>query len=122
MDVLKGITQFNIDRNLKEFHPYKEYKMVLSETTEFLDATILGDEHEQVDAMADTIVFAVGTLHKMGYCPEEVLKETLKEINSRQGELNLSTGKWEKNRLQDQSTLYRANYSSCLVKQHNKNI
>ena len=111
MSVLDDIVQFNIDRNLKQFNPLSEYKMVLSETTEFLDAIILDDEYEQVDAMADTIVFAVGALFKMGYDPTKVLTETLKEINSREGSLDVDTGKWEKNRLQPPSTLYRAVYT-----------
>ena len=111
MSAIDGILQFNKDRNLRLFNAVAERNMLAEELEEFEDATQNADEHEQVDALADTVVLAVGALHKMGYDPEAVLTETLKEINSRQGELNEATGKWEKDRNQDPTTLYKAVYT-----------
>lgn len=85
--------------------------MLSKEQIEFVEATVKHNEYEQVDALADIIVFATGALHKMGYDPEAVLSETLKEINSREGSVNESTGKWEKNPDQDPFTLYKAVYT-----------
>jgi hypothetical protein len=113
MSPLDGIVQFNVNRNLSVFDAKKELNMIELELVEFSEAATLGDEYEQVDALADTIVFAVGAIHKMGYNPTAVLLETLKEINSRIGELDESTGKWEKDKNQDPATLYKAEYSTC---------
>lgn len=110
MAPLDNIVKFNINRNLSVFNAAKEQYYIELELAEFNEATALGDEHEQVDAMADVMVFAAGAIHKMGYDPTEVLKETLKEINSRQGEIDPVTGKWEKSKTQDPATLYKAVY------------
>ncbi|MCD5383113.1 hypothetical protein LR002_03245, partial [Candidatus Gracilibacteria bacterium] len=40
-----------------------------------------------VDAAADIIVFATGLIAKMGYDPDVVMDEVLKEIESRKGEI-----------------------------------
>ena len=105
---LKGIVKFNQNRNLSTFNAEKERHSIDLELIEFDDAV---NEYEQVDALADVIVFSVGAIYKMGYDPEAVLRETAREINSREGEIDPVTGKWEKNRLQDPSTLYKAVYT-----------
>lgn len=115
MGALKSIVKFNKERNLSVFNAEKERYYIELELGEFSEATALGDEHEQVDALADIIVFATGAIHKLGYNPKAVLKETLKEINSREGEIDPVTGKWEKSKTQPKETLYKADYRKCKV-------
>ena len=93
-NVFDLIKKFNTDRNLTNFDWGTESANILEEFHEFLKASVEDNENGQVDALADIIVFSVGALHKMGYNPESVMQETLKEILSRKGELNESTGKW----------------------------
>ncbi len=68
-------------------------------------------EHDIVDSIADSIVFDIGKLLKLGYNPYLVIEEVGKEINSRKG--NIIDGKWVKDSKQDKSTLYKANYENC---------
>jgi hypothetical protein len=110
MDPIKGIIQFNKDRNLTKFDPVAEYAMLEEELLEFYAAYSAQDTYEMVDALCDLIVIATGGIHKLGYDPTEALSETVKEITSRQGSLNPDTGKWEKDRNQDPKTLYKAHY------------
>lgn len=110
MTVFDEIIQFNKKRNLYEFNVDTEVTSLDEEIIELQDAET---EYDQVDAFADIIVFAVGALHKLGYNPEKVLAETLKEINSRQGSIDKTTGKWEKDKNQSKDTLYKADYSQC---------
>ena len=53
-------------------------------------------------------------IEKLGYNFELAMNETVKKINSRDGAMNELTGKWEKDPLQDKSTLYIPNYKGCL--------
>ena len=66
--------------------------------------------HDRIDAHADQIVFAVGALLKLGMCPNAVLTETAKEINSRVG--TMVDGKFEKD-LTKSDDWYTADYSNC---------
>jgi predicted HAD superfamily Cof-like phosphohydrolase len=68
------------------------------------------DFEDMVDAYADIIVFAVGSIMKLGYDPKLVLKEVGKEINSRVG--SIKNGKFEKD-LSKKDQWYKANYSTC---------
>lgn len=113
MNPLKGIVQFNIDRQLTQFEPTAEYAMLTEELQEFFTAYAAQDTNEMLDALCDVIVVATGAIHKMGYDPIKALQETVKEITSRQGKLNQSTGKWEKDRNQDPDTLYKAVYENA---------
>ena len=72
-------------------------------------------EHEMVDAYNDVIVFAVGSIMKLGHNPKLTLKEVAKEINSRKG--SMVNGKFEKDLNQDPATLYLADYTTCRVHQ-----
>lgn len=112
MDALQGIVAFNEERNLKNFDPANEQRMLLSEFEELVTALLKDDLYETVDALCDIIVVAAGGLHKLGYDPEAAVKETVKEIRSRKGEVDPTTGKWEKDRLQDQDTMYKAAYTN----------
>ena len=93
------------------------------ELQEFRDAFEAVDVDGMIDAMADLIVIAAGEMVKLGYNPELCLKQTVKEIYSREQHpkqaLDWANGqrlpgeKWIKNREQDPSTLYAADYSTC---------
>jgi len=69
-------------------------------------------EHEQIDAMADVIVFSMTEIMKKGYDPELVLQETAKEINSRTG--TMIDGKFEKDLSKEaKAKWYKADYTNC---------
>lgn len=89
--------------------------MLLEEVYELKDAILAGDEHEIIDALADTIVLSSNHIGQMKYDLDLVMKETLKEISSRRGSINQETGKWEKDKSQDPTNLYKANYKTCKV-------
>jgi len=81
------------------------------------------DEYEMIDAIQDIKVFCNNETALMGYDNEKCELEVFKEINSRkqcpiQKELweeAYPVGKWEKDKNQDESTLYKADYSSCKI-------
>jgi hypothetical protein len=117
MTPTQSIIKFNSERNLTEFDGPAEYNMLLEELDkEFYAAIQSGDEYEQVDALCDIIVLATGALWKLGYEPDLALKQTCKEIHSRQGAFDKVTGKWKKDPNQNPVTLYKANYN--LAKRH----
>lgn len=80
-------------------------------------------EHESVDWRADCIVFLVNSLEQSGYDAEKVLLETHLEINSRlqspsqmkEWASNGADGKWKKDKDQNKSTLYKADYTKCFL-------
>lgn len=113
MDPIKGIVQFNVERGLTAFDPVVEYNLLFEELAEFEAAGTENDEYEMVDALCDIIVVAAGAIYKLGYRPKEALSETVKEILSRKGAINPLTGKWEKDRNQDKTTLYKADYAAA---------
>lgn len=111
MNPIDGIIEFNIQRGLNDFNAIAEYKMLEEELNEFLTAHAENNEYEMLDALCDLIVFAVGGIYKLGYAPAAALQETVKEILSRKGTLDTVSGKWQKDKHQDPSTLYKANYA-----------
>ena len=57
---------------------------------------------------------AKNRIENMGYDFEKCMDETLKEIESRTGEVNPNTGKWEKYKTDEaKAKWYKANYSRC---------
>ncbi len=69
-------------------------------------------DYDKVDAFNDIIVFAVGAIMKLGYDPMKTSVETLREINSRKGEI--VNGKFEKYKDDKHKALwYKADYSNC---------
>lgn len=112
MTPLQSIVKFNEERNLTQFTLETELKMLLEEVTEFVEAAQINDLNEMIDALCDVIVVATGSIYKLGYDPTLALRETTKEILSRQGSINEETGKWEKNLNQDPDTLYKAQYQN----------
>lgn len=68
---------------------------------------------ENIDYICMIAGLALGTIRAMGFNAEQCVLEKAKCINSRKGEINHETGKWEKDPNQDKSELYKPNYESC---------
>jgi len=123
MSTNRRIRRFNEERGMlaKGFNLKTAYSMLAEELQELVDAD---NEHETVDALADLIVIASGELSKLDYDIEDVMDETLLEIESRkQNPLQAdewrrkgASGKWLKDKNQDKKTLYTADYSKCQFK------
>lgn len=79
----------------------------------FVDDVVL-DEIRVIDTINDISVFSINEVGLMGYDFEKTMGETIKEIESRKGEINPETKKFEK--FKDdyhQSLWYKAEYSKC---------
>jgi hypothetical protein len=121
MNIFSRIISWNASRNNFNFNKKNEYDMLAEELKEFTEAISV---EEEVDALCDIIVVAVGALNKLGYQPEFAMDETLKEIESRMqdpdqaeqwdliGHVPLGA-KWQKWREQPKDTLYTADYTLC---------
>ena len=114
---LESVATWNVSRNLTSYSDLVELNNINKEISELLEAAMLNDTNARIDAYCDILVFAAGAIHKLGYQPELSLQETVKEISSRRGGIDPSTGKWEKDRSQDPSTLYTANYNLSKYKE-----
>ena len=112
LSINQRIEKFNTERGLLSngFDGNLEYNMLRGELTEFKEARNDADVHEMVDALADIIVVATGSLLKLGFSPDLVMNETLKEIESRTGAINPATGKWQKKITGNE---YKADYGVC---------
>ena len=117
MTRFKKIWAWNMARGLfaEKISLEAEYKMLMEELDEFVCASLkVNNSHDLVDAMADVIVIATGTIYKLGYDADKVMDEVLKEINSRTGSFNEATGKWEKDKSPEaQARWYKADFSRC---------
>ena len=109
MTALESVVEWNKSRNLTTFKPHTAITLLHREYEELLVHLLNGES--TVDDWCDLIVVAAGAIYQQGYNPELSLQETVKEISSRRGSIDPSTGKWEKDRSQDPSTLYTANYN-----------
>ena len=109
MSILKRIVDWNNERGLikKGFNQKVETAHIIEEllestgnydslsargraeelAEEFLQGKENQNKEEIVDAFGDIIVFATGTLAKLGYDPDIVMDEVLKEIESRTGKM-----------------------------------
>lgn len=105
---LEGVVEWNVNRNLTTFNPSTSMTLLHREYEELLRHLLEGQP--TVDDFCDIIVVCAGAIYQQGYNPELAMMETVKEISSRQGSIDPTTGKWEKDRSQDPSTLYTANY------------
>ena len=130
MTIFERIVKWNEERGLiAKGHDHKSAAIMLAEELDefcgLKDGSHLTEEvgvsihygfdisdGEKADALCDLIVIATGELAKMGYDPDKAMSETLKEIESRKGEVNTETGKWEK-KITGQE--YKADYSKCRV-------
>lgn len=127
MTVLDKIVQWNKERNNVEFIADNEFNMLGEEMDELFACIQEWNEHEIIDALGDIIVVATGAIHKLGYNPNIAMNETLKEISSRQQDPIQkdiwtkcgASGKWEKNKSQEPSTLYKADYTKAKYEIHN---
>ena len=84
-------------------------EMAEKRAEEILNGNENQNKEEIVDAFADIIVFATGAIAKLGYDPEKVMDEVLKEIESRTGKM--IDGKFVKD---PSPKMYKANFSKCL--------
>lgn len=79
------------------------------------------NENLVVDTICDIKVFSINELGTMKYNGKKCMKETIKEISSREQDQtqkqewakNGASGKWLKSQEQSKDTLYIANYSKC---------
>lgn len=126
MKPLLEIVKLNQTRYGTDFNGDTAVAKLKEELQELVDGIITNNTDEIVDALSDIIVIATGELTKLKYNPELVLKQTVKEISSRQQDPeqakawaagNRQPGeKWNKDKSQDPSTLYTADYSTCKFK------
>ena len=126
MKPLLEIVKLNQTRYGTDFNGDTAVAKLKEELQELIDGIIINNTDEIVDALSDIIVIATGELTKLKYNPELVLKQTVKEISSRQQDPeqakawaagNKQPGeKWQKDKSQDPSTLYTADYSTCKFK------
>ncbi|MDD3693986.1 MAG: hypothetical protein PHC89_01165 [Candidatus Pacebacteria bacterium] len=65
-----------------------------------------------LDSFADIVVFAVGTMVKLGYDPAKVMEEVFKEIDSRKG--TVINGKFVKD---PNAKRYTADFSQCIERE-----
>jgi len=120
---LLDIMSLNQERYGTTFDFPKALSKLTEELEEFDEGFAKADTHEMVDALADLIVIAAGEIVKLGFNPELCLKQTVKEISSREQDPAQATAwavgnkqpgeKWLKNPNQDPATLYSADYSTC---------
>lgn len=79
------------------------------------------DELDTLDAIQDIQVFSINEAELMGYDNELSNLEVFKEIDSRKQcpiqridwLENGAIGKWQKDKTQDKTTLYKADYERC---------
>lgn len=132
MDIFEKIVKWNEERGLIErgFNHTNEVSFIIEELLESTGnynsesarakameyAEVITKEAQPepevtVDAMADIIVYATGSIAKMGYDPSLVMDEVIKEIYSRTG--TLIEGKFIKDKDQKR---YCADFSVCKTK------
>ena len=120
---LVDIMKLNLERYGITFDFAKALAKLEEELQEFREAYEANDIEGMIDALQDLTVIAAGETVKLGYNPELCLKQTVKEISSREqcpdqaaswakGD-RMPGEKWLKNREQDPATLYSADYSTC---------
>ena len=94
MSILKRIVEWNKERNIpKKFNLNTEAAHISEEFTELLRSNT---EEEKVDACADIIVYATGSIWKLGYDPDKIMDEVLRHIESRKGSWDNKINKWVK--------------------------
>jgi len=125
-DPIRDIVKLNEERYGLSFNPTQAYNKLHEELEEFKEADLNNDNTEMLDALADIIVIAVGEVRKMGYNPKCTLNEVVKEISSRQQDpiqkdrwlnaLKQPGEKWLKDKSQDKSKLYKADFNKARIK------
>jgi hypothetical protein len=155
-EIDKRILEWGASRFLFKYNEQNEIDMLEEELKELSDAIKQNDMHEIIDAYADYYVIFTQTLgkaglskidineshnlwkyyetynsifseiRKLGYDPEFVLNETIREIESReqdpeqysrwQSGIIAAGEKWKKNKNQNPDTLYKADYDNAKIK------
>jgi len=86
----------------------------LALSTLIMDKNVNPTPEQIVDAFCDIIVFATGTIRKVGYNPDIAMNEVLKEINSRTG--TLIDGKYVKDKSPEaQAKWYKADFTKAKI-------
>lgn len=128
MKPLLEIMKLNRERYGTDFNFDKAVAKLDEELQEFKEAFAASDTDGMIDALNDIKVIASGEEVKLGYNPELCLKQTVKEISSRE-QCPEQTAKWNsgdkqpgekwiKNPNQDSATLYTADYSTCKLERN----
>lgn len=123
---LVDIMNLNLTRYGSEFNEDKFFKIFNEELDELKLGLKNNDLHEIIDAANDLIAALDGLITQHKYNPELTLKQTVKEITSRKQDPNQADAwsknpnlqnieKWQKDKSQDPSTLYKADYSTCKI-------
>lgn len=73
----------------------------------------IASEYDIIDAANDLVVVATQIPYKLGYDSDKCMDETIREISSRLGSIDKSTGKFMKDLNQNPKTLYKARYNRC---------
>ena len=120
---IKDIVKLNEERYGLDFNAKKALLKLNEELDEFEEAMNYSGTLDMLDALADIIVIATGEIRKMGYDPELVLNEVVKEISSRKQDkfqyerwirgLKEQGEKWEKWETQPENTLYKADFEKA---------
>lgn len=139
VDTINRVAQWQIDRNLQMI-PFKQDDEVTNILEEMIegygfvssDARLVGkhiiklindelhakdavavvESEDLVDAFFDTIVYAVGSIMKLGYNPIGVMSEGLKHIEGRKGKYNPEIGKYVK---EPSGHLYKPQYNQVTI-------
>ena len=121
---LIDVMNLNLNRYGSTFEEDGFKATLEEELKEIYDALESNDTKEIIDGMADAIVVLAGGITRLGYNPELVLKQVVKEITSRNQNYEqkakwvndktlIGKEKWLKDKTQDPATLYKADFSTC---------
>ena len=143
MSYVNDLREWRAERNIKEPNYPQYIRNVLEELLEplydkefipkkvdeiwnehFLNREFNTTTDKVLDSMNDICVFSINEVELMGYDFNLTMNETIDEISSReqnpiqklQWEKFGSYGKWEKDKEQHESTLYKADYEICKLK------
>ena len=124
---LVDIMNLNLTRYGKNFDLEKFKKTFYEEVDEMFEGIKNNDINEAIDGANDAIVVLGGFITQHGYNPELTLKQVVKEIKSRNQSKEQynrwkenpklqDVEKWEKDKTQDPTTLYKADFSTCKIR------
>lgn len=120
MTIFDRLETWRSNRNIKA-GTYDHLQLIGYLTEEITEGIRDDSEHESIDWRCDCIVFLLNSLEQDGYNAEMCIHETISEISSRLQDpeqmrawaLGGAFGKWQKDKEQDESTLYKADYLKC---------
>ena len=103
-----------IEELLEPMYNKEEIDFIKNEIVDKYFRDIRIAEYDIVDTINDISVFSINEVGLMGYDFEKTMSETIKEIESRKGEINPETKKFEKFKDEyHQSLWYKADYGVC---------